>query len=239
MERELILAIPGPWKERSEFTTAVIAATDGQFMFAGPILMNPCTRDDITVEFCDADPQMKRAFQVAGRGQILPRTIGAIARHSGVAYAHFPLAVVGQQERLRKFTAVLRQAGGFAIKIESSGVAHEWDAWERLLTSPDLFDLYDGFVTLIGDEQHYYSCGMHHFDLPDTQVPRSLPDSDAARLMHQFNFYRISEAPSLEAGHTFSLSAESPRYALSRVDDGRYPADHLFHNPHGLWDLSE
>jgi hypothetical protein len=182
---------------------------------------------------------MRRAFQIAGRGQILPRTIGAIARHSAVAYAHFPLAILGQQERLRKFTAPLQQAGGFAVKIESAGVAHEWDAWERLLTTPDLFDLYTGFVTLVGGEQHYYSCGMHHFDLPDTQVPRSLPDSDAAILMNQFNFYQISESPSLEVGNTFSLSAESPRYALARVEDSRHPQDHLFHNPYGLWDLAD
>jgi hypothetical protein len=40
MERDLVLAIPGPWKSRSEFTTAVVGATEGQFMFAGPLLAN-------------------------------------------------------------------------------------------------------------------------------------------------------------------------------------------------------
>lgn len=124
-----------------------------------------------------------------------------------------------------------------ALKIESVGFAHEWGAWEQLLRSDDLFDLYSGFVTLIADEQHYYSCGMHHFDLPDTQVPRRLPDGDAAHLMNQFNCYRIAESPDREEGHTFSLSEESPRFKLSRVDDVRYPEDHPFHNEMGLWDL--
>jgi hypothetical protein len=43
---------------------------------------------------------------------------------------------------------------------------------------------------------------MHHFDLPDAQVPRSLPDGDAAHLMNQFNFYCLSESPEFAEGHT-------------------------------------
>lgn len=237
MDRELIVAIPGPWKDRSEFLNQIISSTDGKFMLAGPMLANPSERDHILVEFAEADPNLRGAFQVAGRGRLKGPTIGAIARHRSVAYAYFRLQVVGQQERILRFTQVLRQIGGIAVKIESVGVAHEWDDWEQLLRSDDLFALYTGFVTLIADEHHFYSCGMHHFDLPDVQVPRSLPGDDAAHLMNQFNYYRISEQPKIEEGHTFSLSEDAPRLELSRVDDVRYPADHPFHNAQGLWDL--
>lgn len=233
----MIVAIPGPWKDRSEFVARIVSSTDGKFMMGGPMLAIPSERDHIMVEFADADPSMRRAFQVAGRGQLNGPTLGAIARHRAVVYAHFPLQVPGRQQRILRFTDVLRQIGGIAVKIESVGIAHEWDAWEQLLRSDDLFALYSGFVTLIADEHHYYSCGMHHFDLPDTQVPRSLPDGEAAHLMNQFNYYRMAEAPDLEEGHTFSLSEDSPRFELSRVDDVRYPADHPFHNEKGLWDL--
>ena len=237
MDRELIVAVPGPWQDRSDFVAQILAATDGKFMVAALMLVVASERDHIPLEFVDADPNLRRAFQVAGRGKLNGPTLGAVARHRSVAYLHFPLQVLGQQERILRFTHVLRQIGGIAVKIESAGIAHEWDAWEQLLRSDDSFDLYTGFVNLIADPHHYYSCGMHHFDLPDTQVPRSLPDGDAAHLMNQFNYYRIAENPNLEEGHTFSLAEDSPRFKLSRVDDVRYPKDHLFHNPHGLWDL--
>jgi hypothetical protein len=237
VDRELIVAVPGPWQDRSEFVTQIVGSTDGKFMMGGPMLFHAPERDHILVEFEAADPNMRLSFQVAGRGQLHGPTLGAIARHRSVAYLHLPLQVLGQQERILRFTNVLRQIGGIAVKIESVGIAHEWDAWERLLRSDDLFDLYTGFVTLIADEHHYYSCGMHHFDLPDAQVPRSLPDSEAAHLMNQFNFYRVAESPALEEGHTFSLSEESPRFKLSRIEDERYPEDHPFHNVQGLWDL--
>lgn len=237
VDRELIVAVPGPWQDRSEFLGRIVGSTDGKFMLAGPMLAIPSERDHILIELVDADPNMRRSFQVAGRGQLNGPTLGAIARHRTVAYAHFPLQVLGQQERILRYTNVLRQIGGIAVKIESVGIAHEWEAWERLLRSDDSFDLYTGFVTFIADEHHYYSCGMHHFDLPDVQVPRSLPDTEAAHLMNQFNYYRISESPELEAGHTFSLSPDAPRFELLRVDDARYPEDHPFHNAQGLWDL--
>jgi hypothetical protein len=237
VERELIVAVPGPWKDRSELLGQIVGSTDGKFMLAGPMLAIPSERDHIMLQFAEADPNLRRAFQLAGRGQLNGPTIGAVARHRSIAFAYFPLQVLGQQERILRYTNVLRQIGGIAVKIESVGIAHEWDAWEQLLRSEDLFDLYTGFVTLITDESHFYSCGMHHFDLPDTQVPRSLPESDAVHLLNQFNHYRISESPDLEEGHTFSLSADSPRFELSRVDDVRYPTDHPFHNAHGLWDL--
>lgn len=238
MDRELIVAVPGPWQDRSEFLGQIVTSTDGRFMLAGPMLVNASRQDHILVNFADADPNLRRSFQLAGRDKIKAPTIGAIARHRSIAFLHFPLRVLGQQERILRFTDVLRRIGGIALKVESAGIAHEWEHWEQLLRSDDLFDLYTGFVTLIADEQHYYSCGMHHFDLPDAQVPRALPDSDAADLMNQFNFYRISETPNLEEGHTFSLAEDAPRFELSRVDDARYPADQPFHNAHGLWDLS-
>jgi hypothetical protein len=238
MNRELILGVPGPWKDRTDFVTRVISSTEGEFMFAGMILANPKAKDHVDLELYEHDPNLRRAFEYAGHGKMAPSTLDAISAHTLTAYLHFPVAISGQQERLRRFTEVMRGIGGFAIKLESSGIAHEWSEWEAILTSEDRFDLYRGFVTLIGDPDHYYSCGMHHFDLPEAQVPRSLHNVAAADLLNRFNYYRIVESPELEEGHTFSLSEESPRYRLELLDDHRHGSDELFHNEHGLWDLT-
>ena len=49
--------------------------------------------------------------------------------------------------------------------------------------------------------------------------------------------WEILEKPLLESGHTFSLTADSPRFRLELLTDDRHPEDDLFHNPHGLWNL--
>lgn len=135
------------------------------------------------------------------------------------------------------FTSLLRDLGGYAIKIESTGLAHTWDVWHSLVSSRNPFDKYCCFVVLIGDEEQFYSCGMHHFGLPDCQTSRDIPIEEAAEMMNQFNHYQISEQPALESGHTFSLSPESPYYRLDLVDDHRHAADDFFRNPHGLWTM--
>ena len=206
-------------------------------MFAGQILANPKSKDHVGLELYEADQDMLKAFEYAGQGKIAASTLDLISGHTMTAYLHFPLVVAGQQLRLKRFTTVMREVGGVAVKIETSGIAHEWEMWEGIMNSENPFDLYRGFVTLIGDDGCYYSCGMHHFDLPEAQVSRSVEITEAADLLNRFNYYRIVDRPYLESGHTFSISVDSPSYQLELVADHRHAKDDLFHNAHGLWEM--
>lgn len=233
----MILCIPGPWKDSSEFLRTVITLPpEGEFMFAGGILAHAKANDHVQLEFCDPDPDMRRAFQIAGQGRISQETLDAIAQHASVVYLVLPINALEDPERLTKFTSVIKQAGGLAVKVETSGVAHEWKRWLELL-SGSTFDRYCSAVTLIGGEDNYYSCGMHHFDLPECSLPRSFDPGEGADIMNRFNMYQIVEKPVLASGHTFSLAADSPVFRLTREDDTRHDKDDLFHNPHGVWYL--
>lgn len=238
MEQEIILCIPGPWTSRSEFLRAIIAVEPtGDFMFAGGILAHPKGNDHVKVTYEDADPRMAESFEVAGQGKISEATHQQIASHGGVVYLHFPMDLPGQRERIIKFTDVLRRAGGIAIKVESSGIAHDWDGWFYWLDG-EVHEQYRAVVLLVVDDLHYYSCGMHHFGLPDCSVPASLHAQDAADLAHQFNLFQIIDQPRLGDGHTFSMDAGSPRYQLTWSGDHRHESDDLFLNSHGFWDLT-
>lgn len=238
MSQEAIICIPGPWADRSEFLRAIITQQPaGEFMFAGGILAHPSAKDHVPLDFCDPSSEMRKAFHIAGQGRLSQPTLDAIQEHRGVAYLHFSMDWLGQRERLTKFTEVLQRAGGHAVKVESSGVAHEWDRWFSLL-SGSTFDAYCSAVTLIGGSERYYSCGMHHFGLPESSLPRSIEIGEAADLMNRFNMYQIVEQPQSTTGHTFSLTADSPHYRMVLSPDSRHDADDLFHNPHGVWELS-
>jgi hypothetical protein len=152
-------------------------------------------------------------------------------------YLHFPLDIRAQRERLIKFTKLLQRLGGLAVKVESAGTAHSWERWFNLLNG-SLFDLYCSAVVLVGGTDHFYSCGMHHFGLPECAVPTSVDIGEAADLMNRFNFWQIDEVPTLKSGHTFSLSEDSPRYRVTLQSDNRHEADDTFFNPNGVWYLS-
>ncbi|RYD32847.1 MAG: DUF4261 domain-containing protein [Verrucomicrobiaceae bacterium] len=237
MSQEAIICIPGPWADRTKFIEAIIKhQPEGRFLFAGKILSHIGGNDYVSLDFCDPYDGMRKAFRIAGQGRISEGTLDLIQNHEGVAYLHFPLNWLEQRERLVKFTKALQEAGGFAVNVESSGVAHEWDRWFSLLTGSS-FDVYCSAVTLIGAAERYKSCGMHHFGLPECSLSRDIDVHEAADLMNRFNMYQIDERPRLASGHTFSLDAETPCFRLTLSADSSYDPDDPFHNPHGVWDL--
>ena len=238
MTNELILCIPGMWTDRSDFIREVITLDPkGRYMFAGMVLADVVGKDHVPLDFCPADPQIAQAFEIAGQGKISSETLALLHNHSSVLYLHFPVDIQAQLERILKFTQLIQSLGGIAVKVESSGVAHSWERWLELLTGTP-FDIYCCAVILIGDEDHYYSCGMHHFGLPECEVPRSGPIGEAGDLMNQFNFWQIIERPTLASGHTFSLTETAPHFQLSLGRDVRHDKEDLFFNSHGIWRLN-
>jgi hypothetical protein len=152
-------------------------------------------------------------------------------------YLHFPFDIVSQKARLLKFTEVLSKCGGIAVKLETSGIAHEWERWFELLRSDNPFDPYCASVVLVGDERFYYSCGMQNFSLPNAQISNRLDAVEAADSINRFNYWQIVENPVLKSGHTFSLTSDSPRFRLELLKDKRHSEDDLFYNPGGVWEL--
>lgn len=236
MARELILCIPGNWSDESEFLGKIVGDSGGgRFLCAGGKLVDLEANEHILVDLRGPHPALGEAFQIAGRGKLSEEVLARIEQHTAVAYLRFPSDIAGQRERLMKFTRLLARVGGLAVKIETSGIAHTLEHWLGMLTGSP-FDLYCASVALVVGDSYHYSCGMHHFGLPDSAVPKTLA-GDHAEVMNRFNFWRISEQPELANGNTFSVAADAPRLRLTLVEDSRYPADAPFHNAHGVWRL--
>jgi uncharacterized protein YegJ (DUF2314 family) len=237
VERELIICIPGPWRDRTDFIRRIITTEPkGRFMFAGNLLADIQEKDHVPLDFCTSDARMGESFETAGQGKLPPDCLDKIRLHGSVVYLHFPINLQEQRERVGKFTAAVRQAGGIALKIESAGVAHTWESWESRLRG-SLFDLYCCAIVLVGDKHSFYSCGMHHFGAPECELPNEMGAEQGADMINRFNFWQISERPDLKSGETFSLAADQPQFRLELRSDDRHAPDDLFHNPHGVWFL--
>ena len=235
---ELILCIPGPWADRSDFLRRVIThAPEGRFMFAGGMLADTHAKDHVMAHVAPHDPDLRHAFALAGQGRVGEDTLAAVAQHQSLAFLYIEGDVRGLRPSITKYSQLLRDLGGTAVKVDSSGVAHEWDRWLAQINGED-WPLYGATVVLVGGDTHFYSCGMHHFGLAECAVPRALDAGDAADLMNRFNMWRISEAPHFESGHTFSLDADAPRWRLQHTDDTQHEPDAGYYNPHGVWVLS-
>jgi hypothetical protein len=142
--------------------------------------------------------------------------VEAVARHRSVAYVVGPPssrenAVVIARQMLR-FGRALLEAGGLAIKCESSGIGHSKNGWRRLTKSMEgssdedsLPTLYSMFVAApIGVDGELHTCGMHLLGRPDAVA--TVDDvSEGAYLLESFLLYLLQES---EAHPLADTSAE-------------------------------
>ena len=236
----MIVCIPGPWLDRSAFVQRVITLEPaGRFVFAGGVLADVEYQHQVPLDFLGHHPRMLEAFQAATRGDLSPELANAITEHQSSIYLQFPLDFLNQREQVLKFTKVVERLGGIAIKLESSGVGHSWQRWFKLLSSENLFDWYCAMVILLGTEHDYYSCGMHHFKLPDSSIGTELPIKEAAIVLNKFNYWRLLERPELESGEIFGVGGGESRFRLRLKPDDLNPKGDLFNNPYGIWRLTK
>jgi len=231
--RELIICIPGPWITREELLRALVKAHEGRYLMTGRILLDSTDKDPLSIDWEPHDPRMADAFRPCAHSDEI---LAEVAGHGSVVYLHFPLNVREQRERILKYTAVFRKAGGIAIKLENSGLSHPWPRWFEWLSAPFENQHYLALVIQAIDEDGGYSCGMHQFGKPDAVI--SPGGQEGFQTLQAFNQYVLMESPVLKSGQTFSKDADSRRYRLHWMEDDRFRSDELFHNPHGIWQLA-
>lgn len=235
---EIILCIPGQWPDHTALVTAIATKSDG-YLFAGGVMMHLVSQDGFEVHVDGVDPRVPRAFELAGRRSLTPDDMLAIRAHTQVLYLIGPGGSTHAARRVMLAGVGLLKAGGLAVKVETTGNAHNKSDWQKLAAYDGDEALYYGYVTLIGgDGGTYYSTGMRNLGLPDAIVQASPDRQAAADLLHYFLLYLLVEKPTLKAGHTFGLEPGAPIYRLS-YEGSVYPETHeFFYNPYGTWRLS-
>lgn len=227
-------------------------------------------QEGVEHEFCGPDVYLARSFEASIcrlRPSLTPPDLATIGAHTTVLYTlsdHFtPQEAAAVGRRALRFGVQLLDAGAFAIKCESAGIAHAAARWRELaqrveagfggddaLSDDAWAALYEAFVQLpIGDERsEYYSCGMHLLGHPDLVVSAELlkggnrpPAYEAAHLFDIFASYLLTECGGkwFTAGHTFSVDAKAKRYRVLWERCTSYEEDDFFHNPFGRWRFVE
>jgi hypothetical protein len=231
--REIILCIPGPWKDRKALIQSLVDAHGSRYLCVGVAVLDTETSDTVELDLEGPNSVMRKAFYASGLDDDVLDKIG---RHQLTAYLHFPLDLPSQRKRMLAWASVFQKAGGIAIKIESCGLSHGWERWHEWMGSAYVVDQYRASVILAGGAEGWYSCGMHHFGLPD--ATSNAGNEEGHSLLDAFNRYLLVESPKLESGHTFSIGVNSPKWRVEHIEDNRFAEEDLFYNSNGLWSLS-
>ncbi len=234
-----VIGVPGYWKSREEIVKQIVANNE-DFICAGNTLINTQTQALFELEIYPHDPDLKISYTYCGRKTFTDADIAAVDQHTLTVYI---IGEAGNPELAReliKAGGALLNAGGIAVKIESSGVAHLKKDWMYFVKNDELVDLYKAFVTVAKSTQFYLSYGMQVLGYPEGQVFFIGEDGLSRGELQVLDVFLISlliDEPKLENDHTFGLNAAQPKYTLKHVYYDKYPEDDLFFNPQGIWQL--
>ncbi len=203
------MLVPGPFTEAATITAAA-QATGLSSRVRGDQPLQP---GDIVVDAIDA-------------GELGP-----------CALIELGMRLDDDPPRVARLGRALREAGGTQVRMEASGNFIDWETWLGWLESGEPRGLYFAGVILVAAEDGgLFSCGMHHFGLPDAEI-KGLAVEDAANWLNLLNVWQLADKPVLGSGHTFQLSEETQTYAMERWPDHRHHPSDGRHNPFGLWRL--
>jgi Domain of unknown function (DUF4261) len=201
------------------------------------VLLDLQTQKSCELDMHEYEPNLVKSFEIAGQGYIPQEVLDKISLHKHTLYAVAGSSSIETATWMLKVGTSLLDAGGLAVKIESAGLAHTAEEWRVLAADSSLSALYNAFVTLIGGQDYYYSCGMHNFGLPDASLSYNIAPQNAGQILNDFNNYQLAEKPNLEDGHTFSIAPEAPRFKILRGLYKGYDDSDPLHNPFGCWHL--
>lgn len=224
------LLVPGPWTSAAAIRKHLARAGVHTQLWTDDLPDPGGVRVDMV-----HDPQGFGGAMSHGRsGEPPPAVIDAASNSKNAALIEVARTLSDDTAATARLSRALRDAGGVAVRMESSGAASTWDTWLDQLGSGDSMQLVGAATVLVGGDGMYFSCGMHAFDLPDAQVQHS--DATAAlEWLEALCAYQVAESPTLISGDTFRPDEHTPRRVLERWPDHRHVSDDGRHNPFGLW----
>jgi hypothetical protein len=195
------------------------------------------TKEYFELQVEGPDPRMANAFAAVGRHWTTVEDLARIGSHTFVLYLMGPGGSRERSEGMMKAAAGLLKAGGLAVKVESSGIAHHRDTWLEMVEQMYLFSAHRAFVVVVTSRNDVYTCGMHNLGFPDAIVAAG-DSQNPSELVYGFTRYLFIETPEIREGETFSEGPDAPRYRLSREECHLYEEGSLFTNPYGMWRLT-
>ena len=241
MKSTIVICIPIDLASRQAIATTLADKYDTEYVFLGRVFKSTLKDESCAIEILSAasisDRQIDLSadFEQAGQDKFDAAILQQIDRCGQVIYLSSTQTNYDTCLIMARLTRVLLTIGGVAVKIDSAGIAHTKAEWLRNYNSDDVFEIYSLYVALFEGDSYYYSSGVHNFGKADVAIALDTDIGLAIYVMNVFNYYRLTESPILQDGHTFRPDIECPSYQIKLLEEQEYPVSEKQYNPHGRW----
>ena len=234
----IILGIPGMWPSLDALVESIPASCG--YHLDGADLVRQAVQRRFQLELVEHDPALRKSYEHANRLSLSEDDLARIAGHVHTAYLVCPGGTLDAARDAMQAADTLLAAGGFAVKVETSGIAHSARNWHTQTerSRDHVGALYIAYVALIASTGLYFSCGMHNLGLSDATVSGDLSTTVAGNLLRDFLLSLIHQQPGLTEVDVNLSDATGAQYTLTHEPCKTWPSDDPFYNPYGIWRLT-
>ncbi|MEL6931161.1 MAG: hypothetical protein AAFO95_21450 [Cyanobacteria bacterium J06600_6] len=247
MKSQIVICIPTNLSNRQEIAAALEKTVGTEYVFMGRVFQSTITPSSCEIDICgcqakgfapESSTSLADDFERAAQNRLDLVTRQQLDRCQQLVYLTSNQIGYDACLGMANLAQVILAIGGLAIKVESTGIAHSRQKWLSNYNSDDVFEIYSLYVQLVEGEDYYYSCGMNNFGKADVAMALESDIGLAIYVMNVFNYYRLTESPILQDGHTFQPDMGCPRYQMQWIEDREEAPASTLYNPYGRWYLT-
>jgi len=246
-ENNIILSISGFWESADRIRHLISESSNYKYQLIEDVLFCEGEREGIIFYFDDSVNSLTKNSVHSDANQLITEPGGKLNQHESTVYLKYKGGSAENAKKMMLAGNSFLDIGGYEIKIVTSGITHSKETWQKLIENDRVMDLIFAFVITIHNdkEDFYFTCGMHNLGYPDAIVPGYLDYDGANYLAKAFLYYLLLYDPVLHYDSRFRIDETSLEiYRLTHenchiYDDYDENIFQLFHNPYGIWRLTE
>jgi len=246
-EVNIIISIPGFWKDSNQIRKLINDSVKCKYRLTKNYLFHENDIDEFVFYFENSKKALDRLPTPTDNNLLKKEEDHNSSQHESTIYLMIQGGSIENAKKIMLASNCILNIDGQEINIVTAGLTHGKETWQKFIENDRLMDYIFAFVITVHNdkEDFYFTCGMHNLGYPDVVVPGYLDYDQGNYLAKAFLYYLLLNNPVLLSGNKFKIDENSPNiYRITYekchlYDNYNKHIYSLFHNPYGLWRLTE
>ena len=223
---EITLRIPGTWEHPAQLVEQLPA---GVQITGSQLILPGGAEFDITP--LPPDDQFATIFRKSCRGKVTDEEFSKVDNYSVNVCLSGPGGSMESAYALMQAAEVILRAGGAAVFIDNSALAHGATQWCELSEAGNTDALTFAYVSIVRGVEKVYTMGMQTLGYPEVLMSRKDADENEMSIIEVMRYF-CESSKRIDDGHVLA-DEKGPKYRVRNDPPAQFEAGSPLHNPWG------